>query len=252
MHPYNSSTVQQYHSLFIKEGLKMKVKQNLKVEENMIKEIIKEPKKEPEELTAEDEERRRRRRERNKVAATKCRNKKKEKTCLLVSEGEILESQNKNLKQEISRLEAEKRHLVEILALHEPSCAKRPRRDNSANEDDNFRIPAVPPPRGGGPPAKFRRQDSLLDTLEILENLDDIDQYAAGQQPPVGKQETGGDVTTVIGDEGSPSTTAAAKEPGNSYKSCSFSRSKQNYFLVNKPRSLSYNGFHMDNRCVAL
>jgi len=223
----------------------MKVKQNLKVEENIIKEIIKEPKKEPEELTAEDEERRRRRRERNKVAATKCRNKKKEKTCLLVSEGEILESQNKNLKQEISRLEAEKRHLVEILALHEPSCAKRPRRDCS-NEDDNFRIPAVPPPRGGGPPAKFRRQDSLLDTLEILENLDDIDQYAAAGHTAATQESGGG------GGGGCADTAGLTKESGNSYKSCSFSRSKQNYFLVNKPRSLSYNGFQMDNRCVAL
>jgi len=229
----------------------MKVKQNLKVEESMIKEIIKEPKKEPEELTAEDEERRRRRRERNKVAATKCRNKKKEKTCLLVSEGELLEAQNKNLKQEISRLEAEKRHLVEILALHEPSCAKRPRRDTSSssasNEDDNFRKPAVPPPRGGGPPAKYRRQDSLLDTLEILENLDnldDIDQYAAGHhhQPAQNRPAPAKDKE----DNSSP------KESGNSYKSCSFSRSKQSYFLVNKPKSLSYSGFRMDNRCVAL
>jgi len=218
----------------------------------MIKEIIKEPKKEPEELTAEDEERRRRRRERNKVAATKCRNKKKEKTCLLVSEGEILESQNKNLKQEISRLEAEKRHLVEILSLHEPSCAKRARRDSTVNEDDdNFRIPAVPPQRGGGPPAKYRRQDSLLDTLEILGNLDDIDQYA-GHQP------TTAPTTEITGSGGAggainaDNNTTTAKESGNSYKSCSFSRSKQNYFLVNKPRSLSYNGFQIDNRCVAL
>merc|ERR1712013_510215 len=44
-------SIQRYHSQFIKEG-----------------------------LTAEDEERRRRRRDRNKVAATKCRNKKKERT----------------------------------------------------------------------------------------------------------------------------------------------------------------------------
>lgn len=36
-------------------------------------------------LTEEDEERRRRRRERNKVAATKCRNKKKEKTNFLMT-----------------------------------------------------------------------------------------------------------------------------------------------------------------------
>lgn len=168
--PNSSSTVQQYHKLFIKEGLKMKVKQNLKVEHNdELNDMLKqEPKVEPEELTAEDEERRRRRRERNKVAATKCRNKKKEKTCLLVTEGESLETQNHNLKQEITRLEAEKRRLVEILSLHEPSCAKRARlncpmsssndggnrsRKKSPNyEDDShpekdggrFRVPEVP------------------------------------------------------------------------------------------------------------
>jgi len=231
--PYNSTTVEQHYKLFIKEGLKHKVKQ--RVEESKINDIIKEPKKEPEELTEEDEERRRRRRERNKVAATKCRNKKKEKTCLLVSEGELLEAQNKNLKQEISRLEAEKRHLVEILALHEPTCAKRPRRETNSNEDDKFRIPAVPPQRG---PPRFRRQDSLMDTLEILENLDDIDQLANIQSN--NKSSSGG------------KEAAPGKDSGNTYKSCSFSRSKPSYFLVNKPKSLSYSGFRMDNRCIAL
>jgi hypothetical protein len=38
-------------------------------------------------LTAEDEERRRRRRERNKIAATKCRLKKRERTVNLVQVG---------------------------------------------------------------------------------------------------------------------------------------------------------------------
>ena len=40
-----------------------------------------------EELTEEDESRRQRRRERNKVAATKCRNKKKAKTMILMKVG---------------------------------------------------------------------------------------------------------------------------------------------------------------------
>merc|ERR1712080_475988 len=84
-------------------------------------------KKEFEDLTPEDEERRRRRRERNKVAATKCRNKKKEKTHILVAESEIVEVQNASLKAEVARLDAEKRRLTNILALHEPNCAKRRR-----------------------------------------------------------------------------------------------------------------------------
>merc|ERR1712013_157171 len=76
----HNMSIQRYHSQFIKEGLKMKVKQKIKEEPNMElgKLKVEEIKKEDEDLTAEDEERRRRRRNRNKVAATKCRNKKKE------------------------------------------------------------------------------------------------------------------------------------------------------------------------------
>lgn len=88
-----------------------------------------------------------------------------------------------------------------------------------------------------GPP-RFRRQDSLMDTLEILENLDDIDQLANIQSN--NKSSSGG------------KEAALGKDSGNTYKSCSFSRSKPSYFLVNKPKSLSYSGFRMDNRCIAL
>jgi len=115
----------------------MKVQQKLKVDveteytANMDNMLVPKIKVEDEEnLTLEDEDRRRRRRERNKVAATKCRNKKKERTGFLMKDAEVLESQNSSLKIEISRLESEKRHLMDILALHEPSCAKRQRTDS--------------------------------------------------------------------------------------------------------------------------
>merc|ERR1719191_866559 len=75
-------------------------------------------------LSFEDEERRLRRRERNKVAATKCRNKKKERTTRLIAEGEVLEIQNECLKEEMVRLEIEYKHLTKMLAQHEPSCEK--------------------------------------------------------------------------------------------------------------------------------
>lgn len=208
----------------------MKVKQNLKVEELSSEDLEEKPiKTEVEELTPEDEERRRRRRERNKVAATKCRNKKKEKTSLLVSEGEHLENQNHSLKQEISRLEAEKRHLVEILSLHEPTCIKRSRLEH---EDDNFRVPAVPPPRGGQSSARLARQDSFLQTLEMLGSLDDITQYSTADLSIVNNQ---------------PPANEPKSEPG---QDCSFSVSKPNYFLVNKPKSLSNNGFQNEQRCT--
>merc|ERR1719447_2419964 len=127
--PTGQSSVQHIQSQFIKEGLKMKVRQKLKSEpeEGGAYETNIKIKKEAEDLTPEDEERRRRRRERNKVAATKCRNKKKEKTTILVAESEIVEVQNASLKAEVARLDAEKRRLTTILAQHAPNCAKKQR-----------------------------------------------------------------------------------------------------------------------------
>jgi len=75
-------------------------------------------------LTWDDEMRRQRRRERNKVAATKCRNKKKERTTRLIAEGEVLEIQNECLREELMRLEMEEKRLQSMLAQHLPSCDK--------------------------------------------------------------------------------------------------------------------------------
>ncbi|XP_031842066.1 activating transcription factor 3 isoform X2 [Nomia melanderi] len=82
-------------------------------------------------LTPEDEERRRRRRERNKIAATKCRLKKREKTVILVQESEILETQNHDLKSQIQELETQRRRLVDMLSLHGPTCLKQGGTDTS-------------------------------------------------------------------------------------------------------------------------
>ncbi|KAF6211790.1 hypothetical protein GE061_012305 [Apolygus lucorum] len=76
-------------------------------------------------LTPEDEERRRRRRERNKIAATKCRMKKRERTVNLVQESEDLETQNLTLKSAIEELEKQKMSLVDLLNAHRP-CVKLP------------------------------------------------------------------------------------------------------------------------------
>ncbi|CAH2982890.1 unnamed protein product [Chilo suppressalis] len=75
-------------------------------------------------LTPEDEERRRRRRERNKIAATKCRMKKRERTVNLVTESEVLENQNIDLKAQLKDLEVQKRQLMDMLSLHSASCVK--------------------------------------------------------------------------------------------------------------------------------
>ncbi|XP_041981124.1 activating transcription factor 3 isoform X2 [Aricia agestis] len=76
------------------------------------------------ELTPEDEERRRRRRERNKIAATKCRMKKRERTVNLVNESEVLENQNIDLKAQLKDLEVQKRQLIDMLSMHASSCVK--------------------------------------------------------------------------------------------------------------------------------
>uniref|UniRef100_A0A336MQQ0 CSON005155 protein n=1 Tax=Culicoides sonorensis TaxID=179676 RepID=A0A336MQQ0_CULSO len=73
-------------------------------------------------LTPEDEDRRRRRRERNKIAATKCRMKKRERTVNLVNESETLETQNIDFKNQIRELENERRKLMGMLQAHSPHC----------------------------------------------------------------------------------------------------------------------------------
>ncbi|XP_055302439.1 activating transcription factor 3 isoform X2 [Sitodiplosis mosellana] len=84
-------------------------------------------------LSPEDEDRRRRRRERNKIAATKCRMKKRERTVNLVSEAETLEAQNIDLKAQVRSLEIERRSLTEMLQLHANSCTR----------SDGFQIPNI-------------------------------------------------------------------------------------------------------------
>ena len=70
----------------------------------------------------EDEVRRKRRRERNKVAAEKCRIKKKKETMNLFSEREIVERANAYYKEEIAKLDAEQRQLMHLLENHQPVC----------------------------------------------------------------------------------------------------------------------------------
>lgn len=87
-------------------------------------------------LTAEDEERRRRRRERNKIAATKCRLKKREKTINLIQESQTLDDQNVELKKQVQELQNQHRQLIEMLSAHRPHCKNnvpRPTRDAVVN-----------------------------------------------------------------------------------------------------------------------
>ncbi|XP_023203035.1 cyclic AMP-dependent transcription factor ATF-3 [Xiphophorus maculatus] len=92
------------------------------------------------ELTTEEHERRKRRRERNKIAAAKCRNKKKEKTECLQKESEKLESVNAELKQQIEELKQQKQQLVYMLNLHRPTCIVRAQNGQTPEDERDLFI----------------------------------------------------------------------------------------------------------------
>lgn len=75
-----------------------------------------------EQLTPEEEEKRRIRRERNKVAAAKCRNRRRELTEKLQLETEELEDEKSGLQKEIDDLRKEKEKLEFMLMAHSPVC----------------------------------------------------------------------------------------------------------------------------------
>ncbi|XP_027140219.1 proto-oncogene c-Fos isoform X1 [Larimichthys crocea] len=79
----------------------------------------------------EEEERRRIRRERNKIAAAKCRNRRRELIDTLQAETDKLEDEKSALQTEIEDLLKEKERLEQVLASHKPSCKL------SASDDDN-------------------------------------------------------------------------------------------------------------------
>ncbi|XP_040904554.1 fos-related antigen 1a isoform X2 [Toxotes jaculatrix] len=75
-----------------------------------------------EHLSHEDMERRRIRRERNKLAAAKCRNRRRELTDSLQSETDQLEDEKSRLQKEIAELQKEKEKLELVLEAHRPIC----------------------------------------------------------------------------------------------------------------------------------
>uniref|UniRef100_A0A8C1THM7 Zinc finger CCCH-type containing 14 n=1 Tax=Cyprinus carpio TaxID=7962 RepID=A0A8C1THM7_CYPCA len=73
-------------------------------------------------LSPEEEERKRIRRERNKLAAAKCRNRRRELTNSLQAETDSLEEDKAALQSEIAILLKEKERLELILSAHKPHC----------------------------------------------------------------------------------------------------------------------------------
>ncbi|XP_015242566.1 PREDICTED: fos-related antigen 1 [Cyprinodon variegatus] len=75
-----------------------------------------------EQLSREELERRRIRRERNKLAAAKCRNRRRELTDTLQNETDQLEDEKSRLQKEIAELQKEKEKLELVLEAHRPIC----------------------------------------------------------------------------------------------------------------------------------
>uniref|UniRef100_A0A8B9KF73 Si:ch211-153j24.3 n=1 Tax=Astyanax mexicanus TaxID=7994 RepID=A0A8B9KF73_ASTMX len=88
-----------------------------------------------EQLSPEEEERRKIRRERNKLAAAKCRNRRRELTDSLQAETDSLEEEKAALQAEITSLMKEKEQLELLLTAHQPHC-KIPEEMQEEEEED--------------------------------------------------------------------------------------------------------------------
>ncbi|XP_027016431.2 v-fos FBJ murine osteosarcoma viral oncogene homolog Ab [Tachysurus fulvidraco] len=86
-----------------------------------------------------EDEKKRVRRERNKIAAAKCRNRRRELTDTLQTETDKLEDEKSSLQNDIANLLKEKERLEFILAAHSPIC-KIP-----SQMDSSFTEPSVSP-----------------------------------------------------------------------------------------------------------
>jgi len=75
-------------------------------------------------LPFDEREKRRVRRERNKLAAAKCRNRRRDLTEELIAQTEDLEEEKAGLEAEIASLQAQKEQLQFILQAHKPACKK--------------------------------------------------------------------------------------------------------------------------------
>ncbi|XP_010862510.1 proto-oncogene c-Fos-like [Esox lucius] len=90
--------------------------------------------------SSEEDERRKIRRERNKVAAAKCRNRRRELTDTLQAETDQLEEDKEALQKEIANLLKEKVRLEQILFTHQPVCKITVTEDNVENDIDKDEV----------------------------------------------------------------------------------------------------------------
>ncbi|XP_059371562.1 fos-related antigen 1a isoform X1 [Carassius carassius] len=93
-----------------------------------------------EHLSPEELERRRIRRERNKMAAAKCRNRRRELTDTLQNQTDQLEDEKSRLQKEIAELQKAKDKLELVLEAHRPICKVQ---DSDSDSDSNGDLPTL-------------------------------------------------------------------------------------------------------------
>ncbi|XP_051500424.1 protein c-Fos-like isoform X2 [Myxocyprinus asiaticus] len=96
-------------------------------------------------LSPEEEERKRIRRERNKLAAAKCRNRRRELTNSLQAETDSLEEDKAALQSEIASLLKEKERLKHILSTHKPHCKLKEKTSGEKEEQVQAQAEQTPP-----------------------------------------------------------------------------------------------------------
>ncbi|XP_016887783.1 protein FosB isoform X2 [Cynoglossus semilaevis] len=141
-----------------------------------------------ESLTPEEEEKRRVRRERNKLAAAKCRNRRRELTDRLQSETDILEEAKAELEAEISELQKEKERLEFVLVAHQPNC-KIPYQDQP--QQGSVHLPPVQsqlPPQNLPPPVSIVGMTMKEDSF-FLPPAYTAHSAASQSQPPLQQQQ---------------------------------------------------------------
>ncbi|XP_002736446.1 cyclic AMP-dependent transcription factor ATF-3-like [Saccoglossus kowalevskii] len=106
----------------IKDGLKYTIQAKRRAQ-GLAELSVEQKRVRPEKLTPAEAERRRIRRERNRIAATKCRNKKRSQINTLDEESKRLEGLNHKLKEEIGKLQIEKSFLSDTLQAHLSICS---------------------------------------------------------------------------------------------------------------------------------
>ncbi|XP_022335006.2 uncharacterized protein LOC111131663 isoform X3 [Crassostrea virginica] len=113
-------------SPLLKEEIKHKIKRRRMAEgKEEIRVEFKEPS--PEKLTKEEEEHRRIKREKNKLAAQKCRSKKRKLADTLEEETMKLEERQEKLQEQVQKLREEREHLMDLLKIHSQVCPKMAR-----------------------------------------------------------------------------------------------------------------------------